>query len=89
MSSESKNRQRFIAFIFANIIQYPRTLKSNIYYSNKREPPTFFLSDTNTWSRFGPFCWQNKTTFFCSVCNSGIDLVFVLDSESQDSEEAL
>ena len=27
---------------FVNIIQYPRTLKNNIYHSNKRGPPPFF-----------------------------------------------
>ena len=38
-----------IAFIFVNMIQHPRTLNNNIYHSNKREPPPFFHSDTNTW----------------------------------------
>ena len=37
MSSKSQKRQR--PFIFVNTIQYQRTLKNNIYYSNKREPP--------------------------------------------------
>ena len=29
------------------MIQYPHTLKNNIYHSNKRGPPPFFYSDTN------------------------------------------
>ena len=32
-----------IAFIFVNTIQYPSTLNNNIYHSNKREPPPFFI----------------------------------------------
>ena len=39
--------QRLIAFIFVNTIQYSRTLKSNIYHSNKRGTPSCFHSDTN------------------------------------------
>ena len=57
--------------IFVNTIQYPRTLKSNIYHLNKREPPPFFHSDTNAWPRSGPLCWQN----IYSGCNSGNDVV--------------
>ena len=30
-----------------NTIQYPRTLKNSIHYSNKPVPPPFFYSDTN------------------------------------------
>ena len=45
MSSKRQKRQRLIAFIFSNTIQYPCTLK-NIYYSNKRGPSPFFHSDT-------------------------------------------
>ena len=30
-----------------NKIQYPRTLKTSIYHSNKRIPPPFFHPDTN------------------------------------------
>ena len=44
---------------FFNTIQYPSTLKNNVYHSYKRKPPTFFHSDTNTWPRSGPFCRQN------------------------------
>ena len=49
MTGSSKNwkRQRLIAFIFVNTIQYPRTLKNSIYHSNKRIPPPFFHPDTN------------------------------------------
>ena len=36
-----------MAFILVNTIQYPRTIKNNIYYSSKRVPPPFFHSDTN------------------------------------------
>ena len=45
---EKPKRQRLIAFILVSTIQYPRTMKNNIYYSNKREPPPFFLWDTNS-----------------------------------------
>ena len=34
-------------FILRNTIQYPRTLKNNIYYWSKRVPPPLFHSDTN------------------------------------------
>ena len=44
---ENPNRQRLIVFILANTIQYPRTLKSKIYHSNKRGPPLFFHLDIN------------------------------------------
>ena len=47
ISSEIQERQRLIAFILVNTIQYPRTLQNNIYHSNKRVPPPFFHSDTN------------------------------------------
>ena len=43
-SSKSQKRQILIAF---NAIQYPRTLKNNIYYSSKRVPPLSFESDIN------------------------------------------
>ena len=33
--------------ILVNAIQYPSTLKSDIYHSNKRVPPPFFHSNTN------------------------------------------
>ena len=49
MSSKSLKRQRFIAFVFINTIQYPRTLSNNIYHSNKRESPKFFSFGYNTW----------------------------------------
>ena len=75
MSSKSSKRQRIIAFIFVNTIQYSATLNSSIYHSNKREPPPFFHSDTNTRSRSSPFCWQNQ----CSGFNSGTGLVVVLE----------
>ena len=47
MPLKSQKRQRLIVFIFINAIQYPCTLKNNIYYSNKRGSPPFFHSDTN------------------------------------------
>ena len=47
MSSISEKRQRHIVFILFNTIQYQRTLKNNIYHSNKRGPPPFFHLDTN------------------------------------------
>ena len=89
-----------IAFIFFNTIQYPRTLKNNIYQkTNEREPPPFFHSVTDTWPRSGAFCWQNP----CSGCNSWTDLVNVFEYiffqllfqhrtnllGSQDTEEAM
>ena len=57
------------------LIRCPRILNNNIYHSNKWEPPSFFHLDTNTWSRSGPFCWQNPS----SGCNSGTDFVVVLE----------
>ena len=56
-------------------LQYLRFLINNIYHSNKREPRLFFHLDTNTWSHPCPYCWQNP----CSGCNSGTDLVVVLE----------
>ena len=56
------------------MIQYPRTLKNNIYHSNKREPPLFCHLYTNTWPHSAPYCWQNP----CSGCNSGTDWLFGL-----------
>ena len=47
MSSKNQQRQRLITFMFVNTMQYPRTLKNNIYHSNKQEPPPFFHLDTN------------------------------------------
>ena len=47
ISSKSQNRQRLIAFILVNTIQYPNTLRNNIYYSSKRVPPPVFHSSTN------------------------------------------
>ena len=44
---ESPKRQKFIAFIFVNTVQYQHTLKNNIYHSNKQVPLPFFHSDTN------------------------------------------
>ena len=46
ISQKRQNRQRLIVFIFVNLIQYPCTLKSNIYHSNKQGPPQFFYLDT-------------------------------------------
>ena len=36
-----------MAFVLVNTMQYPRTLKNNIYHSNKRVPPPFFHLDAN------------------------------------------
>ena len=47
ISSKSQKKQRLIAFILVNTMQYPCTLKSNIYHSNKRGPPPFFYLVTN------------------------------------------
>ena len=47
MSSKRQKRQRLIAFLFVSTIQCPRTLKNNIYHSNKRGQPPFFHLDTN------------------------------------------
>ena len=47
MSSKNQKRQRLTAFIFVNTIQYPCTLKINIYHLNKQRPPPFFHPDTN------------------------------------------
>ena len=44
---ESQKRKRLIVFILVNTTQYPHTLKSNIYHSNKRGPPPFFHLDIN------------------------------------------
>ena len=44
---ESPKRQKFIAFIFVNTVQYQHTLKNNIYHSNKQVSLPFFHSDTN------------------------------------------
>ena len=47
ISSKSQKRQRIIAFGFVDTIQYPHTVKNNIYHSKKLGPPPFFHSDTN------------------------------------------
>ena len=47
ISLKSQKKQRFIAFILVNTIQYPCTLKSNIYQSNKQWTPSFFHLHTN------------------------------------------
>ena len=60
--------QRPMAFILVNKIQYPQTLKNNIYHSNKRVPPLFFLIG-----------YQSCVWPWPSGCNSGIDLVFTLE----------
>ena len=36
-----------MAFFLVNATQYARTLKKNMYHSNKRIPPQFFHSYTN------------------------------------------
>ena len=57
------------------MIQYPHTLNNNTYHSSKREPSSFFHSDTNTWPQSGPFSWKHP----CSGCNSGTDLDVVFE----------
>ena len=47
ISLKSQKKQRLIAFILVNAIQYPCTLKSNIYQSNKQWTPSFFHLHTN------------------------------------------
>ena len=49
---EKPEETDFIAFTLVNTRQYPRTLKNNIYHSNKRLPPPFFHSDTNPVFRY-------------------------------------
>ena len=44
ISSKHWKKQRLS---FVNTIQYPHTLKNNIYHSNKQGPSQFFHSDTN------------------------------------------
>ena len=44
---ELETGQRFIALVFVNTIQYLRTLKNNIYHSNKWGPPLFLHLHTN------------------------------------------
>ena len=46
ISSKNQKRQRLIAFVLVNAIQYlnskiPHTLKNNIYHRKKRVPPPF------------------------------------------------
>ena len=47
ISTKSQKRQSLVTYILVNTIQYLRTLKNNIYHSNKRGPPPFFHLDTN------------------------------------------
>ena len=44
---KSQTKQRLITFILVNTIQYPCTLKSSIYQSNKQWTPSFFHLHTN------------------------------------------
>ena len=71
ISSKSQKRQRFIAFILVNTIQHPRTLKSNIYHSNKRVPPRFInwiriLCLATLWSTnlTKPMFWLEQWNWF-------------------------
>ena len=64
ISSKSQKRERLIIFILVNKKQYLRTLKSNIYHSNKREPPQFFHSYANS--------------VFCHVLIHSVDQIHVL-----------
>ena len=77
ISLKSQKKQRLITFILVNIIQYPRTLKNNIYHSSKRVPPLFFHSDTNPV--FGLVRSHSFRQNPCSGCNSGIDLVVAFE----------
>ena len=49
-------------------MQYPRTLKNNIYRSNKRVPSPFFSFryQSCVWPRSDPFFWQNPC-FGCDI----------------------
>ena len=81
ISSRSKKRQKLIAFIFLNTIQYPRTLKNNIYHSkNKWVPPPFFSFGYQScvWLCSDPFFWQNP----CSGSKIEIGLIVVLEYTS-------
>ena len=75
MFLKSYKSQRLIAFIFVNTMQYPCTMKSNVYHSSKRGPSLFFHSDSNTWPCFGLFSWLNP----CTGCNSRTDLVLAFE----------
>ena len=61
MSSKNYERQRLIAFIFVNTIQYPRTLRNKIYHSSKQGPPPFFPLDTNPVTAYTLVHFVDKT----------------------------
>ena len=61
MSLKNQKRQRVIAFIFVNMIQYPRTLRNNIYHSDKQGTPSFFHPDTNPVTAHALFHFVDKT----------------------------
>ena len=74
MSSENSKRQRFIAFIFVNSIQYPHTLKNNTYHSNKQGPPLFLHLDTNPVIGHALVHSVDKT----NVLDVTVDLIWLL-----------
>ena len=75
ISSKSQKRERLIIFILVNKKQYLRTLKSNIYHSNKREPPQFFHFYANS--------------VFCHVLIHSVDQIHVLVVSRQKNVKQL
>ena len=66
ISSKNQKRQRLIAFVLVNAIQYlnskiPHTLKNNIYHRKKRVPPPFFNSYINPVFGLNPIHSFEKT----------------------------
>ena len=95
ISSKSQKRQRLVAFILFNTIQYSRTLKNNIYHSNKRVPQPFFYSDTNPV--FGHVLIHSFDTTHVLVVTVELTWLFALEYTffqlcyiaEQSSEEAM
>ena len=74
MPSKNQKRQRFIAYIFVNTIQYPHKLKSNIYHSNKWWPPPFLHLDTSPVNGHALVHSVDKT----HVLDVTVDLIWLL-----------
>ena len=74
ISSKSQKRQRLVAFILFNTIQYnTHALWRTTSMFKQTGPTTIFLFryQSCVWPRSDPFFRHNS----CSGCNSGIDLV--------------
>ena len=67
-----------IVFIFVNTMQYPHTLKNNIYHPNKRRTLPFFYSNTNPLLGHIMVHSVDKNPY--SGCNNGIVFVVVLSN---------